>query len=134
MATGTLATNARKYHQDMVHTVSVPIVYTTPGAIVVGKLPAGAAIIDAGVVITTAFAGGTPQTLQLGVTGTPTSYSTALTLTAAGKQAANALGTSALLYMSADTDVIATLSAGATPSAGAGYAYVTYIIANRAAG
>ena len=132
MATGVLGTTARKYHHDLRHFVSAPIAYTAPGAVTIGTLPAGALIVDAGMVITTPFAGGTPQTLQLGTSGSATTYSTALTLTAAGKQGANALGTSTALYMTVDTPVVATLSAGATPSAGAGFAYVEYIIANRA--
>lgn len=134
MPTGTPASVARKFHHNLTHFVSVPVVYAAPGAITIGKLPAGAAIVDAGIIITTPFAGGTPQTLTLGTAGAATGLSTALTLTAAGKQAANALGTSTILYQAADTDIVATLSAGATPSAGAGYAYVVYIIANRAAG
>ena len=131
MATGTLATDARKYHHDMVHYASVPIVYTTAGAYKICKLPAGAAVINAGIVITTAFAGGTPQTLDIGVTGDTADYASALVLTTKGVIKADDMATSTSSYQSADTDAVATLSAGATPSAGAGYAYVVYIIADR---
>lgn len=131
MPTGTVATNARKYHQNMVHYVSVPIVYTTAGTYTVGKLPAGAAVIDAGVVVTTAFAGGTPQTLDIGISGDTTDFASAIVLTAAGIIVADEKATASKAYMSADTDVIATLSAGATPSAGAGHVYVTYIVTGR---
>lgn len=131
MATGTAGSTARKYHQDVVHAVRVPIVYTNVGPYVVGKLPAGAAVVDAGIVITTAFAGGTPQTLDIGISGDAADFGSALVLTAVGVMKADDLATASKAYMSADTDVIATLSAGATVSAGAGYVYVNYIIINR---
>lgn len=133
MATGTQGTTARKYHTDQVHYATVPIAFSKAGAYEICKLPAGAAVIDAGVIITTAFAGGTPQTLDIGVTGTAGGFASALTLTAKGVIKAAGMATSAVAYQTADTSAIATLSAGATPSAGAGYAYVSYIIANRAA-
>lgn len=130
MATGVQGTTARKFHTDQVHYVSCPIVYTTL-SYTIGKLPKGAAVIDAGVVVTTAFAGGTPQTLDIGTSADGDGFATALAINSAGLKAADELATSDDLYMSADTDVTATLSAGATPSAGAGYVYVAYIIANR---
>lgn len=132
MATGTAATTARKLHQDVVHYVSCPIVYTTL-SYTIGKLPAGAAIVDAGVFVTTPFAGGTPQTLDMGANGDADGLATALVITSAGLKAADELATSDDLYFAADADVTATLSAGATPSAGAGYVYVGYIIVNRSA-
>jgi hypothetical protein len=133
MATGTVATIARKFHHDLVHYVTKPIVYTTL-SYTIGKLPAGALVVDAGVVVTTPFAGVTPQTLDMGTSADGDGFATALVITSAGKKVADELATSDDLYMSADTDVTATLSAGATVSAGAGYVYVAYILANRAAG
>ena len=132
MATGTVATTARKFHHDLVHYVTCPVVYTTL-SYTIGKLPAGAAIVDAGVVVTTAFAGGTPQTLDIGVGADTDSLATALVVTSKGLKAADELATSVDMYLSADPDVNATLSVGASPSAGAGYVYVSYIIANRGA-
>lgn len=130
MATGTQGTTARKFHTDQVHYVSCPIVYTTL-AYTIGKLPKGAAVVDAGVVVTTAFAGTAAQTLDIGTSADADGFATALVITSAGLKAADELATSDDLYMSADTDVTATLSAGTAPSAGAGYVYVGYIIANR---
>ena len=133
MATGTLATTARKFHHDLVHYVSAPVVYTTLTG-TIGKLPAGALVVANGFVVTTPFAGGTPQTIDMGTAADPDGFSSALVITAAGLKVADELATSDDLYMSADTDVTYTLSAGATPSAGAGYAFVSYILANRSAG
>lgn len=130
MATGVQGTTARKFHTDQVHYVACPIVYTTL-SYTIGKLPKGAMVVDAGVVVTTPFAGGTPQTLDMGTSADGDGFATALVITSAGRKEADELATSDDLYMSADTDVTATLSAGATPSAGAGYVYVSYIIANR---
>lgn len=132
MATGTAATTAHKLHQDVVHYVSCPIVYTTL-SYTIGKLPAGAAIVDAGVFVTAPFTGGTPQTLDMGANGDADGLATALVITSAGRKVADELATSDDLYFAADADVTATLSAGATPSAGAGYVYVGYIIVNRSA-
>lgn len=132
MATGTLGTTAREYHTDQVHYVTCPIVYTTL-SYTVGKLPAGALVVDAGVMVTTAFAGGTPQTLDIGTSSDGDGFATALVITSKGLKAADELATSDDLYMSAATEVTATLSAGATVSAGAGYVFISYIMANRTA-
>lgn len=130
MATGTAGTIARLYQTEQVHYVVAPIVYTTLSK-VIGTVPKGAAVIDAGVFVTTAFAGGTPQTVDLGTAADTDGFATALVITAVGRKVADELATSDDLVMAADTQVVATLSAGATPSAGAGYAYVAYIMANR---
>ena len=122
----------REYHTEQVHYVSCPIVYTTL-SYVIGRLPAGALVIDAAVVVTTGFAGGTPQTLDIGTTADGDGFATALVITSAGRKVADELATSDDLYIATETNVTATLSAGATTSAGAGYVYVAYIMANRGA-
>lgn len=131
MATGTQGTSARKYHTDQVHYLVCPVVYTKL-SYSLGKRPAGSLVIDAGVVVTTPFAGGTPQTIDMGPSSDPDGYATALVVTAAGKKVADELATSDDLYTAVDLEETVTISAGATPSAGAGYAYVAYIMANRA--
>jgi hypothetical protein len=133
MTTNTPGPLGRSYHTEQVHYVTCPIVYTTL-SYTVGKLPPGAMVIGAGVLVTTPFAGDTPQTLDMGTTADPDGFATALAITAAGLKGADELATSDDLYMAADTNVTATLSAGTAPSAGAGYVYVSYIMANRLAG
>jgi hypothetical protein len=132
MATGTAGTIARTYQTEQVHYVVAPIVYTTLSTSI-GWVPKGAAVVDSGVFVTTPFAGGTPQTLDLGTAADTDGFATALVITSVGRKVADELATSDDLVMAADTEVKATLSAGATTSAGAGYAYVAYIMANRAA-
>src|SRR5690554_5600188 len=104
MATGTVATTARKFHHDLVHYVSTPVVYTTLTG-TIGKLPAGAVVVDAGFLVTTPFTGGTPQTIDMGTAVDPDGFATALVITAAGLKPADELATSDDLYMSADTNV-----------------------------
>ncbi len=133
MATGTAATVARKVHQDLVHYISCPIVYGTL-TYNVGVLPAGALVVDGFVHVTTGFAGGTPQTIDVGIGSDPDDFATALVITAIGRKQFDELATATDLYMLADTTVTATLSAGVTPSAGAGFVIVAYIIANRSLG
>lgn len=133
MATGTAATSAHKHHQNLVHYVSCPIVYTTL-SYTIGVLPAGAHVIDAGALITTAFAGGTPQTLDMGIGSDPDDFATALVITSVGRKVADELATGTDMYMTTDTAVTATLSAGVSPTTGAGFVYVAYIMANRSLG
>lgn len=133
MATGTAATVARKFHTDQVHYVVCPIVYTTL-AYNVGILPAGALVVDAWAHITTGFAGGTPQTLDIGIASDPDDFATALVITAIGRKPADELATATDLYMLTDTTVTATLTAGSTPSAGSGFVVIEYIMANRSLG
>lgn len=132
MATGTPATVARKFHHDLVHYVSCPVVYTTLTG-TIGTIPAGALVVNADFVVTTPFAGGTPQTIDMGTAADPDGFASALVITAAGRKLGDEVATSDDLYQATDTTVTYTLSAGATPSAGAGYAVVQYIIANRGA-
>ena len=134
MATGTVATVARKYHEDLVHYVSVPIVYTTL-AYNVGVLPAGALVVPSlsGVYVTTAFVGGIPQMLDIGTASDSDDFATALVITSKGYKVIDEVATAVEMYMTADSTVTGTLSAGATPSAGAGYVVVAYVIANRGA-
>jgi hypothetical protein len=131
MATGTVATTARKYHEDMVHYVSAPISGAdgAPQTFTVGVIPAGAAVIEAGAVITTAFDGTTPV-VDIGYSGALEAFASDVALGVLGTVSEKP-GTP---YVTADQTVVATTATGSTVTAGAGYAFVTYIMANRAAG
>jgi hypothetical protein len=85
MATGTAATSARRYHEDMVHYLSKPIAYTDT-VVTLGVIPA-----------------------------------------------ADEMATTNDAYVTADTTIIATYAqTGTAATAGAGFAWVEYIMANRA--
>lgn len=130
MPTGTLGTVARKFQTDQVHYLSVPI-NGVLGAqtVTIGKIPAGASVIDAGFHVVVALNG--TGTVAIGVAGTTTGLAGALVATTIGVIKSAALPTSTIAYFSADTDVIATV--GGTPTLGSGYAFVTYIMSNRGA-
>lgn len=71
MATGVLGTTARQSHSQVVHYVRRTVNWNDPGiasGVVLGVLPAGAVIIDAQVVVTTAFNAGTTNNLLVGTT------------------------------------------------------------------
>lgn len=131
MPTNTAGSTARVYQDEHPVTISKAIAYTDTAKVVIGTVPKGAAVIDAGIIITTAFAGGTPQTLDMGMGSDTDGLATALVLTAAGVMKADVLNASDDIYAASDTEANATLSAGATTSAGAGYVFVTYVMVNR---
>lgn len=135
MPTGTVATAAHKHAVDLIHYVTKPIIYTTLNYNI-GMLPAGAAVLPSlsGILVTTAFAGGTPQTADMGIPSDPDDFATALVLTSKGFKVIDEFATMDDAFMAVDTMATLTLSAGATPSAGAGYAIIAYAIVNRSLG
>lgn len=69
MATGTAATTARQYHQQMIHYLRRGITYLDDGTTVtVGTIPAGSLIVKpiSGVAVTTVFNAGTTNVLDIG--------------------------------------------------------------------
>lgn len=78
MATGTVATTARKYHEDMVHYLVAPITFTDTAAITVGILPAGALIIKptSGLMTLTAFNAATTNNFNIGSTADDDRFAT----------------------------------------------------------
>lgn len=73
MATGTAATTARQYHEQMVHYARFAVNYNDAGIDTgVGKqvLPAGAVIVGTDVIVTAAFNAATTNVLTVGTNGT----------------------------------------------------------------
>ena len=69
MTTGTAATTARQYSQQMIHYLRKSITYADDGKTVdVGTIPAGALVLKplSGVAVNVAFNGGTTNTLDIG--------------------------------------------------------------------
>ena len=69
MATGTAGSNARQYHQQMVHYIRKEVNYNDAGiatGIKIGTLPAGAIIIGTDVHVQTVFNAGTTNVLTVG--------------------------------------------------------------------
>jgi len=129
MATGTAATAARQYHQQMVHYLRKSMAYdgTTASAVTVGVLPAGAVIVPnaSGAFVTTAFAADTTaQTLDIGISADPDEYASALVLTTAGQIE---LDVETDLLAPTDLTVTATMTAGTLPTAGELEVIIAYI-------
>lgn len=92
----------------------------------VGTVPAGSVIIPnaSGAFVTTAFAGTTPQTLNIGFADDADEYASALVLTTAGQIE---LDVETDLLVPADRTITATLTAGTAPSAGALEVIIAYV-------
>ena len=128
----------KQYHTDQVHFLRLAISYTDNGSTVsMGWIPAGATVIDGGVVVTTAFNGDTTNTLDLGFrnAGDGTAddtdeFATDLALGTAGRIVADELASAGNLNHPQGTEVVAVVTSTASATAGAGVAYVTYLVNN----
>ncbi len=135
MPTGTVGTVAREYHTDQVHYLSLPISYLDGATKVytVGIIPAGALVIRGGVCVTTAFNAGTGNVIDIGTSADDDGFATDLALGTIGVINADEMATTNDAYVTTDTTITATLAlTGTAPTAGAGFAWIEYIMANRA--
>lgn len=133
MATDTAGDVGQQYPQNMVHYVAKTITYADDDLVVtVGKLPPRAAVIDCGLVVTTAFSGGSPV-VDLGTSTDPDAYASALVATTAGT--IRDVSSNPLIanddWTTSATTVVASLTSGSTITAGSGIAFFTYILADR---
>lgn len=126
-----MAIPARSYHTQQVHYFRKGVTLadlTSATAVTIGTIPAGAIIKDAYAVVTTAFDSGTSDLLDMGTSGDPNGFMTAVSVAAAGKKAADELATSDDLVTSAETTVSATWTgAGTAATAGAMELVVEFI-------
>ncbi|MEM7289641.1 MAG: hypothetical protein AAF412_04590 [Pseudomonadota bacterium] len=128
MATGTAATAARQYHQQMVHYCRKTVTFEDSGAVTVGILPAGAVIVPdlSYVVVTTAFNAGTTNTVHVGSSADNDLYATALAAGSIASVKFDEMSASNLL--SADTTITATYNqTGTAATAGSAEVVVAYI-------
>lgn len=123
------ASQARVYHTQQVHYFRRRIVYTETGTLTIGVIPAGAVVLNAGVVVTTAFNAGTTNTLDIGTSGDTDGFATALALGTIGRIVADEMATSNDLYSASEVTLqcVVTLS-GTAATAGEGFVYVEYLI------
>ena len=94
----------------------------------IAGVPASACVIDAGVVVMTAFDGTAPA-VSIGTEADPDGLATELVLTAAGRIVADEMTTSDDLHPIEDTLYVAEVG-GIGSTVGAGYVYVSYIAGN----
>jgi hypothetical protein len=133
MATGTAGTTARKYSQAQIHYVRKNLAYTDgiTATVTIGKLPAGALVVDAGVAVTTVWNFGTNNLLNMGTTADPDGFATSLSLATVGLIKWDEFATSNDVAITADTDVTVTyICTGTAATTGAGVAYVAYLADN----
>lgn len=134
MPTGTVATQAKKYHTDQEHYIAKTIRYTDgSNTITLGVIPAGAVVVAAGVIVGTGFNAGTTNTLDIGTSLDTDGFASAIALGTKGLIVADDMATSDDLgpYAS-DTTVSCTIAmSGTAASAGVGVVYVRYLIPDR---
>jgi hypothetical protein len=125
-----MTTPARLYHTQQTHYLRKGITFNDIGNTVdVGVLPAGAIVVNAGVVVSTAFNSGTTDVLDIGTSADTDGFATDIDLRTAGKIAADELATSNDLGpYAADTTIQAVLaSTGTAATAGAAEVFVEFI-------
>lgn len=133
MTTNTAGTNARLYHTHQVHYLRRAISFSDGASAVlnVGTIPAGSTVIRGGVVVTTAFNAGSGNVLDIGTSADDDGFATDLALGTVGVIAADEMATTNDAYVTADTTIIATLAlTGTAATAGAGFVWVEYLIAD----
>lgn len=137
MTTGTAATTARKYHQDVVHYLVKQVSYADGASNVytLGTIPAGSLILKplSGIHVTTAYNAGTNNLMDIGTSATANLFGTSLSLTAANFIPLDE--TIGGYYVTSDTVMTASHAlTGTAASAGAGVVVIAYVIANRTLG
>jgi hypothetical protein len=97
------------------------------GALTVGVLPAGAIVVQAGIIVVTAF-NGTSPIVDIGTSGDGDGFATDLALGTIGNIVWDELATSNDLYSASEVTVTCTVSAtGNDSTAGYGVVYVGFI-------
>lgn len=130
-----VGSKGQAYHTKQVHYLG-PVAFTEAdeggGAITIGILPPGAVVLRAGIVVTTAFNGTTPIA-DMGTSDDADGWATDISTATAGNIVADTTNASDDLYATQDVTATVTVSAtGNDSTAGAGYAYVEYIVADPA--
>lgn len=129
MATGTLMTDAQKYHTRQTHFLTREFSYLDDGLdLSLGYIPANSIVIAAGVVVSTAFDAGTTNVLDIGTAADRDGFATDLALGTIGRIEADEFATSNDCYISADTEASISVDlTGTAATAGNGVAYLEYV-------
>jgi hypothetical protein len=120
---------ARVFHTQQVHYFRRAITFSETGTLTIGVIPAGAVVINAGVVVTTSFNAGTANTLDIGTSADTDGFATLLALGTVGRIVADEMATSNDLYSTSEVTLqcVVTLT-GTAATTGAGFVYVEYIV------
>jgi hypothetical protein len=125
-----MTTPARQYHTQQTHFLRKSITYLDLGTTVdVGVVPAGAIVVNAGIIVTTAFNTGTSDVLDIGTSGDTDGFATDLDLQTVGRTIADELASSNDLgpYASDTTLQGVLVASGTAATAGAAEIFVEFI-------
>lgn len=130
MATNTAGTTARQYHTAQVHYLTKNITYSDNGSTLsLGYVPAGAVVINAGVIVTTAFNGNSSNVIDIGTAADTDGFASAISLATIGRILADDMATSNDLgAYASDTEMKCVVTATASASAGAATVFVEYLV------
>lgn len=136
MATNTAGDTGQVYHTNQVHYLAKTITYADNGkTVTVGTIPSGAVIIPGlcGVAVNVAFNGDATNTVDVGISGSTTKYSSALALGTLGWIEQDVLTESAASRMdtTAAETIIATVVSTASASAGSATVVMAYVLPDR---
>jgi hypothetical protein len=119
---------ARVFHTQQVHYLRKDLTFADTAVLTVGVIPAGAIVVGAGVVVSTAWNSGTSDVLDIGTSGDGDGFATDLSLRTIGNIVWDELATSNDLYSTSDVTITCqAASTGAAATAGLGHVYVQYI-------
>lgn len=126
------ANNARQLHTQQVHYFRKRVNWNDAGiatGVLIGTIPNGALLIDAGVRVTTAFNAATTNVLQMGTTATGGEIlASAVTLAGATGFKKATSGTAFSALVSADTDIyVSYTQTGTAATTGLADLFVAYI-------
>jgi hypothetical protein len=133
MATGTLGGSGRDYHTRQTHYLAAQIRVdnlAATQAVTLGTIPANAAVVRLGIVISTAFNAGTNNNVSFGDVSSSTRYAAAATGAATlGLTTYTVQATAAAALATADTVVqVVGAFSGTAATAGTGIAFCEYLI------
>jgi hypothetical protein len=120
---------ARVFASQQVHYFRRRIIFSETGTLTLGVIPAGAVVINAGVVVTTSFNAGTANTLDIGTSADTDGFATLLALGTVGRIVADEMATSNDLYSTSEVTLqcVVTLT-GTAATTGEGFVFVEYIV------
>jgi hypothetical protein len=133
MATNTAGNQGQMYHTNQVHYLAKTITKDDAGkTVTIGYLPPGAVVIPgiSGVAVNVVFNGDSTNTVDVGIVGTTTKYSSALALGTLGWIEQDVLTESAgsAMATTAEEKVIATVVSTANPTTGSATVILAYVI------
>jgi hypothetical protein len=130
MATNTAGTVAREYHTAQIHYLRKDFTFADDGStLIMGIIPAGSIVIEAGVVVSTAFNAGSTNVLDIGTVADPDGFATDYALGTVGViKDDSAIATSDDAYVTVDTTIVCVVDlTGTAATTGVGHAWVAYL-------